>query len=676
MKTSLLKRRIRHLWLALVAVFLHAAVSQSCMAQELPAIAGHLSILEDPGGTLGLADIMKDEQQARFHPLPSNRANPGYSSSAFWLKVELRGEAEHTAVLSLSPNFLDFIDVYSGKPGGGASTEAFTHHAFGDRRPLPADRISGLMPSVFVDLAEGQLTPVYVRVLNYNTATQINLYLEPQSRLSVRRISTGLSLGAWFGGMLILLVVQVVFFYFDRKEIYLLLALNTLTVILVYFGNLGLSRVLLFPQNGVANDAFIGSSAWSGLSAGALAYALLLRLQRWKSVCYALYAVLFVIGIIGVGFALSGGNALFGPYGSVAATFGAMMTMVLGWLQANRKDQASQLTAVAFTLIGFGASVAMLQRLGVSWLPEWTFNIYGISVLAQTLLLTGAMAIRLRDAETLNSQMQAEALRQSRNAEQTAVALVNERTRELVEARKVAEEALRAEMESQLRQVRFLEVVSHQYRTPLASIRSNIDGMEVALGAIDDANFKRIGRIRRAVARLVEIVEINLTRSRLQGASFKVSMDRVSASAILLSALQRARDLLNDPEIRLHMAEDAAAASLNADAELLELAVVNLLENAVKYSGTRGRPEILLSLTRQEGAIVISVADQGIGIPSADLPHVFENARRGSNAESAEGSGLGLFLVAKVVEAHQGKVSIESAEGEGTTVRLALPAVI
>lgn len=658
---------------AIILSFLTSAPDVAARDDVLPGVAGHMSILTDATGTLELPDILRGEWQTRFQPLAGKTANMGFTKDAFWLKLAVDGVEPVQALLSMTPNFLDFMDVYVAPPGQGGAAGNFQHYAFGDHRPLHQTGLSPIAPAVAVQLAAGQSTQVYVRVLNRASFTQLSLQLESLETVGARRLWEGLSLGLWFGGMTILLLTQLVFYYFDRKVGYVFLALATLDVILVYLGNLGLSRLFLFPVNGLGNDRFIGICAWAGLTAHALAYAYVLDIRQREKAFYPVFMAVAVIGLVGVGFAVARQSVVFGPYGSVTSIFGALMTMALGWRQVNHDDRASKLTAIACTLVGFGSSIGILQRMGTSWLPEWTFNIYGIMALLQMLFFTGAVASRLRAAETLNLAMQAQALRLSQEAEHAATRLVEKRTQELVVARKRAEEALQSEIDSQLRQVRFLEVVSHQYRTPLASIRSNVDAMDVTLKDIDQANLTRILRIRRAVARLVEILEVNLSRSRLQGASYRPTLERFEIGAIVASALQRTRDLLNDPALVVNMPDDIAAMSLVADADMLSLAIVNLLENALKYSPPHAQSSISLSLKYGEDGIVVEVRDRGIGIPAGDLPHIFENARRGANAGTIEGSGLGLFLVEKIAAVHAGRVEVQSTEGEGTTISVILP---
>ncbi|MES5097684.1 sensor histidine kinase [Agrobacterium sp. BA1120] len=670
---QLIKVYLRTIYIVAGSIFLSSVYAHASETLGVPALDGHIFMFAEEGGEYNLSDILLPQYQARFQPVTGKSINPGYTRKAYWIKLALPASQNGPGVLSLSPNFLDFVDVYVQRGGNADDARQFNHYEFGDHRPLPVDGISGISPAVRLDFSSGQTSTVYIRLSNTGSFTQLHLRLEPRESVPLRRVTDGLTFGVWFGAMAALFLTQLVFFHFDRKVRHLLLAASTLGVILVYVGNLGLSRIFLFPDDGVANDVFIGVTAWGGFSASALAYASILSLWRRSRKLYALYCLFALAGLVGVCFAIAGKNIVSGPYISLIAIIAGFTAMIVGWRQARVDGQAGKLAAVAFTLVAIGGSVAMVQRLGIPWMPEWVFNLYGLSALCQTLLLTGAKALRLRDAEALNSSLKAEALNEAQRSETRAIRLVEERTRELVEARKVAEEALNAETESQLRQVRFLEVISHQYRTPLASIRSNIDAVELSMPEDDHPNRRRIMRVRNTISRLTEVLELNVTRSQIQGPSFRVDMRRVRIGEILDGALQRAGDLLTEPHISYRAKDNADMLSVKADPQMLELAIVNLLENAVKYSSPQDTQHIVLSVEKAGGELVIGVEDRGLGIPADDLPHIFENARRGANTQNLEGTGLGLFLVEKVASVHQGRVDAQSIEGEGTLIRIILP---
>lgn len=641
----------------------------------LSALNGTISVLSDPTSTLSLAEILDSARQAEFRTVRGASVNFGFIHTPVWIRLELPGKMSRQAILSLSPNFLNEVDIYTAAPDAPLSVEQFTRHEMGDRRPLPQDGISALDYAARLDFTEGATTRVFIRILNSNTATYMHLQLGSVEDHASRVAMNASLYGAWLGGMGVLLVTQLVFFYFDRKSQYPLLAISTLGIMLIYMGNLGYSRLYIFPDNGAANDVFLGFNAWAGLTASAIAYMHILDLRRRAPLVHRLYQGAALAGLLGVGFAFAGENMIFAPIGTVLVILMACINMVQGVRQWGDEGAVSRLRGAAFAALCIGAFLSMAQRLGSDWLPHWTVHSYGIAGLFLTILLTGALAVRLRAAEALTLRMKDEALRNAQLAENFAARLVEERTRELVHARGIAEEALRLEKQSQLQQVRFLEVVAHQYRTPLAAIRTSIDSIGLALPPDDRANQGRIERIRRAIGRLVEMLEINLARSKIQGPSFRPCIARINAGALVAGAHQRACDLLSVPTIKLCIEPLAARATIAADEGMLELVIINLLENAVKFTALKGSDPIELALDLAGEEVTIKVADQGCGIPASELPEAFVLGMRGRHSEAVEGSGLGLFLVKKIVTAHGGRVSIESSEGEGTTVRVSLPAV-
>ena len=112
---------------------------------------------------------------------------------------------------------------------------------------------------------------------------------------------------------------------------------------------------------------------------------------------------------------------------------------------------------------------------------------------------------------------------------------------------------------------------------------------------------------------------------------------------------------------------------MRADETRLQEILYNLLDNALKYTQRGGR--IRLAATRQDDEVIISVADNGPGIPDADLPRIFERFYRADKARSREmgGTGLGLSIVKHIAQMHGGRVEAESKLGEGTTIRVILP---
>ena len=219
----------------------------------------------------------------------------------------------------------------------------------------------------------------------------------------------------------------------------------------------------------------------------------------------------------------------------------------------------------------------------------------------------------------------------------------------------------------------FVANVSHELRTPLTAIRGYAETL--LEGALEDQeNNRRFLEIIKAHAiRLNNIASDLLTLSELQSGKTRPLPEPVSARAAVESALRtvEAEARVRGVSLLCGRMEDAPVLG---DRVQLEQAIVNLLDNAVKFNRPSG--EVLVEVTRPaDGKVRIAIADSGIGIPHDDLPRIFERFYRVDKARSREvgGTGLGLSIVKHIVERLNGTVSVESQLGKGSTFTLLLP---
>jgi heavy metal sensor kinase len=222
-------------------------------------------------------------------------------------------------------------------------------------------------------------------------------------------------------------------------------------------------------------------------------------------------------------------------------------------------------------------------------------------------------------------------------------------------------------------QQRFIADASHELRTPLAILRGET---EVALGktrTVEEYQ-ESLRLIQEEAERLSRIVEdlFILARQPIQSPTALIKTP-VSLTELVKDCARAAQVLAVRKGVRLKLENDSMSIALNADEELIKRMILNLLDNAVKYTPEGG--EISLVLARQNGSAEIVVRDTGIGIPEIDQPRVFERFYRVDKARSRAlgGAGLGLSIVRCIVEAHGGKIQIESAGHRGTTFTVSLP---
>lgn len=623
-----------------------------------------------------LSDML-DARGGNFKLIGGHDFNRGFVQQSGWMRFAIRSaddaDAEpQTVHLSLLPNFTDILDVFVAVDRPGLGAENFARFDMGDHAPLSPHGITGLDNVLPLTISRGETLLVYVRAANIDQTLNLSVRLFSPDNYETRSTVGPLVIGLWFGGMAVLVIIQVVFFCLDRREFYLLLGLNISGTILIYFGGLGLSRIFLFPGGGIGNDLFIGITDWLGLTAGALSIASVLDLRSRYPRLNRVFLVAALIGLLGVFFVLIGHNKIYTPLAGITITVIATAAFIVAVIDFRAaKEMEEGLKLAAFALLWVGLFLTLGQRHGVIPLPNWVAQSYGLVSIFHFVLLTGSLAVRLRKAESAGREADRRAVEAATAARKWASELVVERTAELVEARRVAEVALQSELDAQAHQVRFMEVISHEYRTPLAIIRSNIESVRFTLPSGDTDNHARLERAAQGITRLVEVVEINLTRSRMQGVSFKPRMERISVAKLVDATLSHARDLLQGAEIGHEVSASTGDADILGDSDMLMLALINLLENGAKFSSTDR--SIRLSVAREDDTVVISVRDRGIGIPEEELELVKERATRGSNAAHIEGTGMGLSLVSRIAAAHDGCFTLANASGGGVVASIFLP---
>jgi signal transduction histidine kinase len=219
----------------------------------------------------------------------------------------------------------------------------------------------------------------------------------------------------------------------------------------------------------------------------------------------------------------------------------------------------------------------------------------------------------------------------------------------------------------------FVSTVSHEFRTPLMSIRYLAELLQ--RGRVPDELKKQqyYATITNESERLSRLVENILDFSKIETGMKSYQMEEVDVAALASEVAVRFRQQAGLKEFQLKTQIAEGLPDIVADGEALSRALFNLLDNAVKYSGDD--PEILLRVNGDGNNVLLEVSDNGIGISRGEQQKVFERFYRSERALAGkiEGSGIGLTLVDHIVRAHGGKVLLESELGRGTKVTIQLP---
>lgn len=216
----------------------------------------------------------------------------------------------------------------------------------------------------------------------------------------------------------------------------------------------------------------------------------------------------------------------------------------------------------------------------------------------------------------------------------------------------------------------FVTNASHELKTPVATIQATAETMTVAAQDDPDAVMRFAQRIEKEALRLSRIVADLLDLSRLESGSDLV--EDVGLDRVLSEEVERIAAVAEDAGVRVHL-DTAPVPAVPGSERDLALAIRNLLDNAVRYSEPGGT--VRASIAMDDSCVVVRVTDEGIGIPSRDLPRIFERFYRVDRGRSREtgGTGLGLAIVRHVVENHGGSASVDSELARGTTFEIRLP---
>jgi signal transduction histidine kinase len=230
--------------------------------------------------------------------------------------------------------------------------------------------------------------------------------------------------------------------------------------------------------------------------------------------------------------------------------------------------------------------------------------------------------------------------------------------------------------EARARELRmeFLSTVSHDVKNPLSVIQSLatllLDG---DAGPLNAAQTDLIHRIRASVRHVVTLSLNIIDVARIEAGRLALQRTKTNLAEVVEDALVLARSAGALKGITLCCAVDPDLPVLHVDVVQIERVISNLLDNAVKYTPTGGA--VSLSVSGAADGVALVVRDNGPGIAAEEIPTVFERYRRQTAGSRIVGSGLGLFIVKAIVEAHGGSIQISSVVGQGTTVTVHLPIV-
>ncbi len=637
-------------------------------------LTGHYSFLRDPEHLYGIEDVSLGSMREQFVPIEKNLALR-YTPDAVWLKLvfDRAGSWPTTVALNLLPAYLREIKIFVPLVDNPISADDFRVILRGSAHPhANPGMLQVSQVAQFSFPSDSERAIVYIRAETDGTLG-LRGWLASQSGLVDLIISRTASIVGLMTLSLSSTLLSLVFWIYSRRRYFLYISFMFLADC-TYVG--ASSGIMLYGIMGISarvNQIFTSETVLFLILANMLFVREHLRgfelvpyqkrMIRWMMI-FTLFAIF--MGLFGI----------YRPFISVllilcVAFLGLfVLNNIFSESLRNKPGAKAAFLAGVIKLVS-GALTISWGVGGIETYGFWEYS-YWVAVAFFTPLMAFSLTQKVRSID--RRRQETSTIRIARKAERAARALVVKRTAELEAAKEMAEHALAAEREGQQEQLRFIDIVRHQYQTPLAVIRTSAAALRHTLHAHDEDNLSRVSRIDIAVKDLIQLLDTSLQRSRFEGTQTRPKFESVSVVEMIGDIVERNRSFYSVRELDLEWDDDLTDKTARLDSSMIGMALQNLIDNAMKFSP----PEtpVTISCGQKNASLVISVRDQGMGIPKDEREGIGKRYYRASNAGAVAGTGLGLHIVNSVACAHGGVFTIENASDRGVIAMLSIPALV
>jgi signal transduction histidine kinase len=624
----------------------------------------HTAWLRDPTGAMTVAQA---QASSSWHP-STGRLNEGFTHDAIWLRIQIDRPVEAPPLWILEFNNGDLADlrVYERSANG-----IWREHQAGEDIPQRDWDLAYRVPLFRLDLKEPGPHTYWVRITSRcSLSAQVRLW-RPQS-FDAGALRESMAYGWLFGAYATIFIFHLFFWRWAHEEVsrwYACYVANGLCQMILTFGHFqwwtGMPGWLCDKVLAV----LICSAIWIGINMCVLFMGLQWHMPRTARALTRLSACLSVVfGLLAVGVNYATGVAP--AQLSILALIIVLVAIAIRLCKQGHRQAFYFL--LAFGIYFIAIVVRILRNFTVLPPNFVTDNGFQIGAIIHMLVMSITITQRHNTLKQKKLEAQTEALLAKNEYAAALESEVDARTASLVteiERRKTLEDELRQalihEQLARQEQRDFVAMVSHEFRTPLSIIDISAQRLIASSTVAADIMWERCKNIRQAVQRMTALMNEFLSMDRIEDDLRALALTNVDPRLLL----QRVVDELHQQRIRIVCAH--LPPRFCCDAELLRIAIHNLLSNAIRNAPAE--TDIRLSAVGLENGIVIEVADQGKHIPADELPRLFQKYFRGRAAKSSAGTGLGLYLVMRIVKQHHGQITVVSEPGLGNTFSLSLP---
>jgi len=640
-------------------------------------LSGHLAVFYDSSGALTIDDVVSGRPDVRFTPIPS-MLTQGYRKGAVWVRFSLSAPADSGPwLLQIERPLIEQATLYISDGAGHFAVSPPGYIDPWNKRDARA------YPALFPILGTTAEREYYFRLQSSTSITSaLNVWSKDGFEQYIRN-------GNWLIGILIgaigaMIIANLLYALWLRDPIYPLYAVLLFISGLISIFHMGYaSEILHFLKPQQIHRSW-GAIVCLYSVVMALFLGQLFEFRRHSIWAWRIIQVIALLNGIALIFALIGRYGDVGLFVSgLQQLFFIYIASVVLYLLIVRRQYQYLLSAIAFGSVVVVLLVMQLQYTGANPLriDSSLARVLAVGTLIHTVLLSAAVAKRAQLAERSLSEEKDRAIAVSRLAERELAIRVRERTAELAESNASLEEEVdrRYHLETKLRQSLdsvndalaqqrdFLALVTHEFRGPLAVIATAVDNLALSAAESSDDVQVRAAKIRRTVNRMSMLIENVLAGDRLDAAGKPLAVVETFDLNEILRVEQAA---LDDDAIRRVTFIPGDEARVRGDRYLLEIALQNLIQNALKYSAATDPVAVRLSM--DQGMALVSVIDRGAGVPPEEQAFIFLKYYR-SAGQRVKGSGLGLYISREIARQHGGELIIAASDVNGSTFRFSLP---
>ena len=607
--------------------------------------ADALYVLQDPLSQLSLSYIQNND--LLFSSYPKRVFNEGFTQSGYWLKFHVRNDAQHHHkwLMEIGYPLLDRLNIFVEDDQGNR----LNLWQLGDLKPFTERPIEHRNFVVPLDFSEHPIQTVFINVQS-SSSVQLPIHLWQSEYFIEQHSNEQYSLGIYYGMMAVMFLYNLFLWVSIRDKSYLL-----------YIGYIASFAALQLATSGIGYQFIWGSSptlaqlavpltiALVGVFGTAFTRSFLHTQTTSRNADRALVACM----------AMSGFTGLLAFFSTTATVMTLAAPVVLAFLlvilyaslstllRGHREARYFLAAWVAFII---GGLVTIVTIFG--FLPNnvWTIHASKIGSVFEIVLLSFALADRI-------NILQAE----KKAAEQRIKVELEQKAESLMESNRLKND--------------FLATISHEFRTPLNGI---LGSLELAADENDGNAVSSLKDARTSANEMLELVDNVLTYTELQSGTRVVSPENVELIPALEYFANSVRPLCAAKNLKFELVLEANLPQrIYIDIKCVRHALKALIDNAIKFTES-GHIRLTLSMSEMNrcDCLDIQIQDTGIGMTATELERVtgFMSQGDSSYQRRYQGLGIGLSLVRAVCHCLQGNIHISSHKGEGSTVRLRLPA--